>query len=136
MSVIKVTLAAGWGKDAWRRPMETTLVAQGRVAWADEVALRWRDREALETCFSTWVPGIDGLDMGVRREAGLGEEVPAGWRQLNTLNRICPPRFPILGLYICLFLLLSAQFVFGGAVEAVILFPLPNSGSLHKLESE
>ena len=48
--VIKVTLAAGWEKDgrgAWRRPMETTLVAQGRVAWADEVALRGRDRESI-----------------------------------------------------------------------------------------
>lgn len=45
-------MAAGWGKDgrdAWRRPTETTLVAQGRVAWADEGALIGRDRLALET---------------------------------------------------------------------------------------
>lgn len=79
--VIKVALAAGWGKDgrgAWGRLMEATLVVQGRVSWAEEVALRWREREALEACFSTWVPGIDGLEIGVRREAGLGEEVPAG----------------------------------------------------------
>lgn len=43
-----------------------------------------------------------------------------------TLIHICPPRFLIPGLYICLFSLLSAQFALGGTVEAVILFPLPN----------
>lgn len=131
--VIKVTLAAGWakdGRDAWRRPIETTLVALGRVAWDDEVALRWRDREALETCFSTWVPGIDGLDMGwgerwdLVKKSQLAED---SW----TLTRICPPRFLNPGfIYVFIFTLTSTT-CFWWCNWDYNFIPL-NSGSLHK----
>lgn len=54
------------------RPMETTLVAQGRVAWTAEVPPRWRDGETLETHFSTGFHGTGGL-------AEAGEEGGGAW---------------------------------------------------------